>query len=143
MRDTVRYRTPGAEERSRAFPDGQLKASKEWKAQREADLARGTYLDPRAGKVRLRDFAAQWLASLDVDELSRQNLEMRFRRRVVPYFGNTEVGAVKPSGLSSWVRWLRDEGLSERYRHTLFCNLSAMLTAAVDDDLVAKSPFVA
>ncbi len=142
MRYKVRYLTPSGEERSRAFPDGQLKAAKEWKVQREADLARGTYVDPRAGRVRLRDFATEWLASLDVDESSRQNLEMRFRRRVLPYFGTTELGALKPSGLRSWDRWLRDEGLSERYRHTLFCNFSAMFTAAVDDDLVPKSPFV-
>lgn len=141
MRYKVRYLTPSGEERSRVFPDGQLKAAKEWKAQRETDLARGTYVDPRAGKLRLRDFAAEWLASLDVDESSRQNLEMRFRRRILPYFGNTELGAVKPSGLRSWDRWLRDEGLSDRYRHTLFGNLSAMFTAAVDDDLVPKSPF--
>ncbi|MGH3780692.1 MAG: tyrosine-type recombinase/integrase [Pseudonocardiaceae bacterium] len=141
MRYKVRYLTPSGEERSHAFPDGQLKTAKEWKAQRESDLARGTYVDPRAGKIRLRDFAAQWLASLDVDESSRENLEVRFRRRVLPYFGDTELGEVKPSGLRSWDRWLRDEGLSERYRHTLFCNLSAMFTAAVDDDLVPKSPF--
>jgi hypothetical protein len=57
MRYKVRYLTLGGEERSRTFPDGQLKAAKEWKAQREADLSRGTYVDPRAGKIRLRDFA--------------------------------------------------------------------------------------
>jgi integrase len=141
MRYKVRYAIPSGEERSRAFPDGQLKAAKEWRAQREADLTRGTYVDPRAGKIRLRDFAASWLASLDVDESSRQNLEMRFRSRIFPYFANTELSAVKPSGLRTWDQWLRDEGLSERYRHTLFTNLSAMFTAAVDDDLMPKSPF--
>ena len=29
----------------------------------EADLARGTYLDPRAGRVTLAEWAAEWLAS--------------------------------------------------------------------------------
>jgi integrase len=141
MRYKVRYITPSGEERSKSFPDGQLKAAKEWKAQREADLARGTYVDPRSGKILVREFAAEWLANLDVNEASRQDLEKRFRRRIFPYFGNRELGATKPSELRSWDRWLRDEGLSDRYRHTLFGNLSAMFTAAVDDELVVRSPF--
>ncbi len=141
MRYKVRYITPSGEERSKSFPDGQLKAAKEWKAQQEADLARGTHVDPRAGKILLRDFAAEWLANLDVDEASRQDLEKRFRRRVLPYLGDKELGAIKASELRSWDRWLRDEGLSDRYRHTLFGNLSAMFTAAVDDELVPRSPF--
>jgi hypothetical protein len=113
MRYKVRYVTPSGEERSKSF-DGQLKAAKEWKVQREADLARGTYVDSRAGKILVREFSDEWLANLDVDEASRQDLEKRFRRRVLPYFGNRELGAIKPSELHSWDRWLRDEGLSDR-----------------------------
>lgn len=136
----VRYIDPEGNERSQSFPDGQYKKAQEWKAQQEVDLSRGTYIDPRAGDVQVKDFAARWIADLDVDELSRQNLEMRFRKRVVPHLGNAEVGRVKPSTVRAWDRWLREEGLSDQYRLTLFTNLSAMFAAAKDDGLVVTSP---
>lgn len=67
-------------------------------------------------------------------------MEMRFRRRIFPHLGKAEIGSVKPSTVRSWDRLLRDEGLSDRYRHTLFGNLSAMFTAAIDDGLTGKHP---
>ena len=101
----------------------------------------GTFVDPRAGRVTVSSFATRWLADLDVDELSREQMEMRFRSRVLPDLGRLEIGAVTPSALRTWDRRLREEGLSERYRHTLFTNLSALFAAARDDGLIAKNPF--
>jgi integrase len=140
LRYKVRWLGPDGEERSKSFPDGQLKAARDWKAQQEVDLARGTYVDPKAGKVTVAAFAKNWLADLDVDELSRQNMEMRFRKRVIPYMGKTEIGAVKPSAIRAWDRTLREANLSDRYRHTLFTNVSAMFTAAKEDGLIGKHP---
>lgn len=141
LRYKVRWLTPDGEERSKSFPDGQLKAAREWKAKQEVDLARGSYVDPKAGKITVATFAKSWLADLDIDELSRQNMEMRFRKRIIPYLGQAQLGALKPSAVRNWDRILREEGLSDRYRHTLFGNLSAMFTAAIDDDLISKHPF--
>lgn len=136
----VRYIDPEGNERSATFPDGKYKAAQEWRAKQEVDIARGSYVDPKAGKITVGSFGAGWIADLDVDELSRQNLEMRFRKRIVPHLGAAEVGSVKPSTVRSWDRILRDEGLSDRYRHVLFGNLSAMFTAAVDDGLLPQNP---
>ena len=66
---------------------------------------------------------------------------MRFRSRVLPDLGRLEVSAVTPSALRGWDRRLREDGLSDRYRHTLFTNLSALFAAARDDGLIAKNPF--
>lgn len=140
LRYKVRWLDPDAEERSKSFPDGQLKAARDFKSAQEVDVARGTYVDPKAGKITVAAFAKSWLADLDVDELSLQNMEMRFRKRVTPYLGKAELGAVKPSALRNWDRMLREDNLSDRYRHTLFGNLSAMFTAAMDDGLISKHP---
>jgi integrase len=89
----------------------------------------------------LRSFAKRWLADLDIDEMSREQLEMRFRSRILPELGALQIAAVTPSTIRTWDRGLREAGLSDRYRHTLFTNLSALFTAAQDDALIAKSPF--
>lgn len=67
-------------------------------------------------------------------------MEMRFRSRVFPYLGSAQIGSVKPSAIRAWDRILRDSNLSDRYRHTLFGNVSAMFTAAMDDNLIARHP---
>lgn len=140
LRYKVRWLDPDGEERSKSFPDGQLKAARDWKAQQEVDMARGTYVDPKAGKITVAAFAKSWLAGLDVDELSLQNMEMRFHKRVTPYLGKAEIGSVKPSAIRNWDRELREDGLSDRYRQTLFGNVSAMFTAAMEDGLIVKHP---
>ncbi len=132
---------PEGNEISRTFADGQLKIAKEWLARQQVDRALGTFVDPRAGKVTVASYAAGWLADLDVDELSREQMEMRFRARILPDLGRMEVAAVTPSVLRGWDRRLREDGLSDRYRHTLFTNLSALFAAARDDGLIAKNPF--
>jgi integrase len=136
----VRWLGPDGQERSRAFPDGQLKAAQAWKAQQEVDLVRGTYVDPKAGEITVKAFTTSWLADLDIDELSREQMEMRFRSRIYPYLGAAQLGAVKPSAVRTWDRMLREANLSDRYRHTLFGNLSAMFTAAMDDNLISRHP---
>lgn len=50
----VRWLGPDGQERSKAFPDGQLKAAQAWKAQQEVDLVRGTYVDPKPARSRSR-----------------------------------------------------------------------------------------
>lgn len=132
---------PEGNEISRTFADGQLKIAKEWLARQQVDRALGTFVDPRAGKVTVASYAAGWLADLDIDELSREQMEMRFRARILPDLGRMEVAAVTPSVLRGWDRRLREDGLSDRYRHTLFTNLSALFAAARDDGLIAKNPF--
>jgi len=52
LRYKVRWLAPDGEERSKSFPDGQLKAARDWKAQQEVDMARGTYVDPRRARSR-------------------------------------------------------------------------------------------
>src|SRR5262249_48810717 len=95
----VRWLAPDGQEQSKAFPDGQLKAAQAWKAQQEVDLVRGSYVDPKAGTITVHAFATSWLADLDIDELSREQMEMRFRSRVFPYLGGAQIGAVKPSAI--------------------------------------------
>ncbi len=137
----ARFVGPNGVEVSRTFDDGQLRLAKDWVARQQVERALGTYVDPRAGKVTVEVFARRWLADLDIDEMSREVLEMRFRARILPDLGSMRLSAIAPSTIRTWDRHLRDAGMSDRYRHTLFTNLSALLTAAKDDGLIAKSPF--
>src|SRR6059058_1579868 len=56
------YRGPDGRERARLF-DRRADAER-WVAQAQADLSRGTYIDPAAGKITLADYGDAWLARM-------------------------------------------------------------------------------
>src|SRR5438067_10278993 len=59
VRYDVRLRGADGRERSRTFPT--RKAAERFEAAERTDLARGVWIDPRAGQTTLGDFAPRWL----------------------------------------------------------------------------------
>src|SRR5258708_30843889 len=55
----VRFRDPAGRQRKKAFRT--RREADRFAAAIETDKARGGWIDPDAGKVKLEDFAAQWL----------------------------------------------------------------------------------
>ncbi|TWP53208.1 site-specific integrase [Lentzea tibetensis] len=143
-----RYRArvigPDGGEISESFADGQDKAAQNWVDTTEAKITLGIYVPPKAAKARavvfLEPFGKTYLEDLDVDEASREIMEMRFRKHIFPHLGQEEIPEIKASHLRSWDSKLRKADLSDQYRHTLFMNLLAALNAAVDDGLIDKNP---
>jgi integrase len=105
----------------------------------KADLGRGTYVDPSVGKARLRDYAEGWLAAQTFDESTREATELRLRLHVLPTLGDWESRGLRPSVVQAWTRGLQQR-LAANYVRVIFANLSAVLSAAVDDGLIAKNP---
>jgi hypothetical protein len=63
----------------------------------KADLARGVYLDPAAGKVTLGDYARTLCAAQTFDETTREAVALRLRLHVVPQLGAYPLAALRPS----------------------------------------------
>jgi len=103
----------------------------------EADKLRGTYLDVDAGRIAFRVYAGQWLASRTFSPLTYEATELRLRLHVFPVIGHLELRHIKPSTIQ---KLLRSMDVAETYRRVIFSNVSAVFSAAVDDDLIAKNP---
>jgi integrase len=103
------------------------------------DLARGAYVDPAAGKIRLRAYAEQWLQAQTFDVSTREAVELRLRLHVYPPLGGYELRALRPSVVQAWTRGLQ-AALAPSYVRVIFANLSAVLQAALDDGRVARNP---
>ena len=105
-----------------------------------ADLARGTFIDPAAGRERLRDYAQRWLAAQTFDPATREAVAVRLRNHVYPTLGGYELRqlAAQPSIIQAWARGL--SSLSPNTVRTVFANLSAVLAAAHDDGLISRNP---
>lgn len=143
MRYKVRYIDPSGDERSKMFPDRQLTAAQAFLHKIEHDKARGTFLDPAGGKIRFRDYAGEWLESQTFDESTRIGTELRLRLHTYPHLGDTALRDIRPSTIRSWDRSLQRAGKAETYRRLIFANVSAILSAAIDDELIAKNPCAA
>lgn len=103
-----------------------------------ADIVRGHYVDPDAGKVRFDDYAAQWLAAQTFEEGTVEMVELRFRLHVMPHLGSRNLADIQPSTIQGWLRTIT--GLSGNYQKVVYANVSSVFTAAVDDDLIPKNP---
>ncbi|MGY5012813.1 hypothetical protein ACWCY6_32780 [Streptomyces sp. 900105755] len=75
MRYRARYIGPDGTERSKSFPDKQKRLADSWLTNIEADMARGQYIDPKAGRTTFREYAERWLGALTTDLTSRAAVE--------------------------------------------------------------------
>jgi hypothetical protein len=59
----VRYVDPRRQEQSRSFPDGKKRAVEAFLVEVESDKLRGSYVDPKAGRISSKEYADAWLAT--------------------------------------------------------------------------------
>jgi integrase len=137
QRYRVRYRDPGGAQRTKSFV--KKAEADQFAATVEADKVRGLYVDPTLGRITLEEYGRAWLESQTFGASTREATELRLRIHVFPHLGRIPLAALKPSQVQGWLRLLQQE-LAPRYVRVIFANLSSMLSAAVDDDRIAKNP---
>jgi integrase len=106
----------------------------------EADLARGTYLDPRAGQVTLAAWADDWLASDPGKRATtRARDESALRVHFLPILGHRPLGTLTPLDVRRAVDALAAKVAPATVRTNLGV-FRAVLNAAVEADLISRSP---
>ena len=136
LRYLVRWREPDGRTRAKSFPR-KVDASR-FAATISADIVRGQYFDPDAGKITFKDYGTKWLAAQTFDEGTREAVALRLRLHAYPGLGPKFLSDIKPSTIQTWLRGLSE--LAPTYQKVLFANVSTVLTAAVDDSLIQKNP---
>ena len=143
MRYRVRYIAPDGKERSQSFPDRKKREAQAFLANVQADILKGTYVDPDAGRTTFKHYADEWLAATTTDVLTRDRIEYELRLHVYPILGNKAMASIQPATIRAWARGLQEKGLSAGYRRVLFSDVSMILNAAVDDKKIVSNPFAA
>lgn len=132
----VRWREPDGRARAKTFPR-KVDADR-YAATISADIVRGHYFDPDAGKVPFKDYALKWLAAQTFDDGTYEATELRLRLHAYPFLGPQLLSEIRPSTIQTWLRGL--EGLAPTYRRVLYSNVSTVFTAAVDDQKIQRNP---
>jgi integrase len=136
----ARYIGPDGTEKSKSFPDGQKRLAEKWLAQIEADMSRGQYIDPAAGRMTFREYAEKWLAAQTTDITTRTSVAVQLRRHAIPYLGPRPLGSFQPGHIRDWLSELESAVPASSYRRVIFSSVYAVLSAAVDDGHLTKNP---
>lgn len=136
----ARYIGPDGTEKSKSFPDRQKRRAEEWLAQTEADMLRGQYLGPKAERVTFEQYAERWLAGQTTDPTTRVAVETRLRLHALPRLGARPLASFRPIHIREFVRDLEHTAMAGSYARTIYANVRAVLSAAVDDGYLARNP---
>ncbi|MHB8465517.1 MAG: site-specific integrase [Acidimicrobiales bacterium] len=134
----VRLRDPSGRVYMRSFRTKQ--EAKNFAAQERVDRARGQWVDPRKSDTTFRAWSTHWLdADPNKRPKTRVDDELIIRLHLTPTLGDRPLSAITPLHVqrlvSSWVG--KAAGATVRRRYAV---LRAILNAAVDADVVGRSP---
>lgn len=105
---------------------------------REAEARHGVTLEGErpTGRTTVKEWGETWLASQDVRASSHRNYTSALNR-IYATLGSRQLASLRPSELQAWRRGL---DLAESTRANTATILAMMLSAAVADGLLVKSP---
>ncbi len=105
----------------------------------EADVRRGSWVDPRAGLVSVREYGDLWLERRpDLAVRTRELYRYLLDRQIYPDLGHIALAALAPSKIRGW-----HAELSMRHASTAakaYRLLSTIMKTAVTDGIILSSP---
>jgi integrase len=106
-----------------------------------AELLKGSYIDPKAGKVTLRSYVEKswWETQVHLRPGTRETYERHLQKHILPNLGNRSLGAMKRPAMKSFVAGI-SKVLAPSTVHTVFAVLRRIMQSAVDDELIASNP---
>ena len=136
----VRYRDPNTGQLRSAEQTYATKTDAEVAlAQIEADITRGAWSDPDAGKVHFGEYAVAWLKDRKLEDRTRERHESVIRLHLLPTFGKRPLSSITTAQVRSW----RTECLTQTGEPTVvkaYQIMRAVLNTAVDDELIRRNP---
>lgn len=110
-----------------------------------ADISRGQYLDPAAGRVTVAEYAEQWRKQLVQRAGTQENVERQLRLHVVPVIGSMQMAQVRSAAIKGWIRSRLDldKPLAASTIRTIYHQaIQPMFAQAAIDRVIGRTPCV-
>jgi integrase len=135
----ARVRGPDGRERTRTFRTKD--EAQRWLHGKEAEKQRGEWVDPRAGKTRLDEWADQWLAAArpTLKESTATLYAGLLKSRILPTFGRYKLAAIRPLDVQQWIGSMGGAGLSPSRIRQAHVILARILDSAVQNGILARN----
>jgi integrase len=136
----ARYTGPDGQIRNAPMTFAIKRDAAEWLVETEAELLRGDWIDPDAGKLSLDEYTERWVRERDLKPRSREEYERILRLHICEFLGERALNSITSQHIRTWRsdRLAADVGkptVAKAYRI-----LHAVFATAVDDDLIRKNP---
>ncbi|HZU72729.1 MAG TPA: tyrosine-type recombinase/integrase [Acidimicrobiales bacterium] len=131
------YRGPDGRERTKTF-DRKVDAER-WLTAAQADLLRGTWVDPAEGRTTLEDYAARWLERMTPTwrAATAGAVRVSLEKHVLPVLGRYRLSALRRTDIEALCARLE---LAPSTVYVVYQHLYQLLSAAVEDGLIARNP---
>lgn len=133
----ARYRDDLGKEHARHFPT--KKAGQDWLDEVTSAMVTGTYVDPALAKTTVSEWCDRWLAGY----VGRPSTIKQARTHIVRIkagLGAHRLGSLRPSHVKNWVKTLQAVPLAPSTVYALHARLAQIMTDAVPDGLIPRSP---
>ncbi len=135
----VKLRTPEGRQHSRSFRT--RKQAEAFQVTERAAQLRGTWIDPKAGRVRFDDYAATWVDQRALRPRTRDLYDYLLRRLILPEFAYIELSTISPARVRAWNSALHQlPTIGESTVAKAYRLLRTILATATNDDLIPKNP---
>jgi integrase len=132
----ARYSASDGRERTKRFRR-QVDAEK-WATAHSADVNRGAWIDPNAGKITFRVYSDEWLNGRELRPTTKAKYRYLLDKHILPTFGDTSLSGLTPSQISAWrIR------LGTKHQSTAagaYRLLSTICRTAIDEERIYRSP---
>jgi integrase len=133
----VRWRDESGKQRKENFDK---RAAAETRAATvKADLDRGLYVDPAAGKESFRAVAERWRTSAVHRPTTASRVERGLRNHVYPTFGDRPIASIRPTEVQAWIKD-RSQVLAPSTLAVTYAYLITPFQTAVADGIIARNP---
>lgn len=135
----VRYRDPAGRQRTKKVP--LMADARAFVSTLEADMVRGTWVDPEHGRVLLSQWVEDWWpTTANLRPSTRARDRVYLDRYILPTLGARPIGSVAQLDVKTWVSGLTARGLAPATVVKAYQILGKLLRAAVDADMLVKTP---
>jgi integrase len=117
-----------------------------WLTMKEAEIRRGDWADPDAGKIRFGDYADDWVRDHILKPRTEELYRAILRNHLKPTFGNTDLADIHEGAIRRW----RKERLTAGPRQArpfgpvtvakAYRLLHAIMTTALEDGVIRHNP---
>lgn len=134
----VRLRGPDGVERARTFRT--LKATQGYERDQHTQRDRGGWVDPRASRSMLAEWAQDWSATIVNLRPSTSHLRRQPSSDVSPTLGAVQLGRLEKTMLRKWLADPMARDLAPASVHQAYRTLHRVLAAAVELEVLARNP---
>jgi integrase len=135
----ARYRDPAGHERAKVF--ARRADAQRFLTEIENRKLKGTWTDPAHGRVRFRDWLAEWWATTtNLRRTTSVRDETYLRLYVLPRFGDLPLATIGQRDVRAWIADLTARDLAPATVVKAYHLLGKVLAGAVDAGMIAQSP---